>query len=49
MEEGRAGREVFSALCPQGQDQHSPKCPNCAGTLPLGVDKCDYCGQIVVT
>jgi outer membrane protein assembly factor BamB/flagellar basal body-associated protein FliL len=25
------------------------KCPNCAGTLPLGVDKCDYCGQIVIT
>jgi outer membrane protein assembly factor BamB len=25
------------------------KCPNCAGTLPLGVDRCDYCGQIVIT
>jgi hypothetical protein len=25
------------------------KCPNCGGTLPLGVDKCDYCGQIVIT
>jgi outer membrane protein assembly factor BamB len=24
------------------------KCPNCGGTLPLGVDKCDYCGQIVI-
>jgi hypothetical protein len=25
------------------------KCPNCGGTLPLGIDKCDYCGQIVIT
>jgi hypothetical protein len=24
------------------------KCPNCGGTLPLGVDKCDYCGQVVI-
>jgi outer membrane protein assembly factor BamB len=25
------------------------KCPNCGGTLPLGIDRCDYCGQIVIT
>ena len=25
------------------------KCPNCGGTLPLGIDKCDYCGEIVIT
>jgi outer membrane protein assembly factor BamB len=25
------------------------KCPQCGGTLPLGVDKCDYCGQTVLT
>jgi hypothetical protein len=25
------------------------KCPNCGGTLQLGVDKCDYCGQVVIT
>ncbi len=24
------------------------KCPNCAGTLPLGMDRCDYCGQVVI-
>jgi outer membrane protein assembly factor BamB len=24
------------------------KCPNCGGTLPLGVDKCSYCGQVVI-
>jgi outer membrane protein assembly factor BamB len=24
------------------------KCPNCGGTLPLGIDKCDYCGQVVI-
>lgn len=23
-------------------------CPNCGGTLPLGIDKCDYCGQVVI-
>lgn len=25
------------------------KCPNCGGTLPLGIDRCDYCGQVVIT
>jgi hypothetical protein len=25
------------------------KCPNCGGTLQLGVDKCDYCGRVVIT
>ena len=25
------------------------KCPNCGGTLQLGVDKCDYCGNVVIT
>lgn len=25
------------------------KCPNCGGALPLGLDKCDYCGQTVIT
>ena len=24
------------------------KCPNCGGSLPLGVDKCEYCGQVVI-
>jgi outer membrane protein assembly factor BamB len=24
------------------------KCPHCGGTLPLGIDKCDYCGNIVI-
>lgn len=24
------------------------KCPNCGGPLPLGLDKCDYCGQVVI-
>ncbi len=23
-------------------------CPNCGGTLLLGVDKCEYCGQVVL-
>lgn len=25
------------------------KCPNCAGTLMLGMDKCEYCGQVVIS
>jgi outer membrane protein assembly factor BamB len=25
------------------------KCPNCGGTLDLGTDRCEYCGQIVIT
>lgn len=24
------------------------KCPNCGGALPLGLDKCEYCGQTVI-
>jgi len=24
-------------------------CPHCGGTLQLGVDRCDYCGQVVIT
>lgn len=24
-------------------------CPHCNGTLDLGTDRCDYCGQIVIT
>jgi hypothetical protein len=24
-------------------------CPHCGGTLPLGQDKCDYCGQVVIS
>jgi len=24
------------------------KCPNCGGTLELGTDRCDYCGQTVL-
>jgi outer membrane protein assembly factor BamB len=24
------------------------KCPNCGGALPLGIDKCDYCGAVVI-
>lgn len=23
-------------------------CPNCGGSLPLGVDRCEYCGQTVI-
>jgi hypothetical protein len=25
------------------------QCPNCGGTLNLGVDKCDYCGHVILT
>lgn len=25
------------------------KCPNCGGTLMLGMDKCEYCGQVVLS
>jgi len=25
------------------------KCPNCGGTLELGVDKCEYCGHVILT
>jgi hypothetical protein len=25
------------------------QCPNCGGTLDLGVDKCDYCGHVILT
>jgi hypothetical protein len=25
------------------------QCPHCGGSLLLGVDKCDYCGQVVIT
>jgi hypothetical protein len=24
-------------------------CPNCGGTLELGMDKCDYCGHVILT
>lgn len=24
------------------------KCPNCGGSLSLGVDRCDYCGQVIM-
>jgi outer membrane protein assembly factor BamB len=24
-------------------------CPNCGGVLPLGMDRCEYCGQVVIT
>ena len=24
------------------------RCPNCGGALPLGTDRCDYCGQVVL-
>lgn len=24
-------------------------CPNCGGSLPIGIDRCDYCGQTVIT
>jgi hypothetical protein len=24
------------------------KCPNCGGTLELGMDKCEYCGQVIL-
>ncbi len=25
------------------------QCPHCGGTLELGVDRCEYCGQVVIT
>ena len=25
------------------------QCPNCGGTLELGMDKCEYCGQVLLT
>ena len=25
------------------------RCPNCGGTLDLGTDRCEYCGQTVIT
>jgi hypothetical protein len=25
------------------------QCPNCGGTLELGMDKCEYCGQVILT
>jgi hypothetical protein len=25
------------------------QCPNCGGTLNLGVDKCEYCGHVILT
>jgi WD40 repeat protein len=25
------------------------KCPNCGGTLELGMDKCEYCGQVLLS
>ncbi|HEU5013416.1 MAG TPA: PQQ-binding-like beta-propeller repeat protein [Roseiflexaceae bacterium] len=24
------------------------RCPSCGGALPLGTDRCDYCGQVVI-
>ncbi len=24
------------------------KCPNCGGSIPLGTDKCEYCGAVVI-
>ena len=24
-------------------------CPNCGGTLELGMDKCEYCGHVILT
>jgi hypothetical protein len=24
------------------------RCPHCGGALPLGLDRCDYCGQTVI-
>jgi len=28
---------------------HGLACPNCGGSLPIGIDRCDYCGQTVIT
>jgi len=25
------------------------QCPNCGGTLELGMDKCEYCGQVLLS
>src|SRR5687768_2117570 len=25
------------------------QCPNCGGTLELGIDKCEYCGQVLLS
>ena len=24
-------------------------CPHCGGTLELGMDKCEYCGQVILS
>jgi len=28
---------------------HTIQCPNCGGTLELGMDKCEYCGQVLLS
>lgn len=25
------------------------QCPNCSSTLELGMDKCEYCGQVILS
>jgi hypothetical protein len=43
--------DTQTALLKSGQriQLETFKCPNCGGALPLGLDKCDYCGQTVIT
>ncbi len=43
--------DTQAALLKAGQNirLETFKCPNCGGALPLGLDKCEYCGQIVIS
>lgn len=42
--------EVNAALIKAGEPikPESFACPHCGGTLELGTDRCDYCGQVVI-
>jgi outer membrane protein assembly factor BamB len=43
--------DTQAALLKAGQNirLETFKCPHCGGALPLGLDKCEYCGQIVIS
>jgi hypothetical protein len=43
--------DTQAALLKAGQNirLETFKCPNCGGSLPLGLDKCEYCGQVVIS
>ena len=42
--------EVNTALATLGVEVKAKtiNCPHCTGTLELGTDRCEYCGQIVI-